>query len=348
MKLHATNDFLFRYAEKYEIKMPFCKTWQDKIKEHEQEVLMNLAADERARQRFLKLSLKRNLRFDSERGRLSSARNSELVVTDLKTKSTSTINLDRNSSNYGPTTYDNISDIDFSAPENNFLSDVGEYTATGIRIYRGIIEKTLSDKLRKYILDYIQIKDTSYPSEKEWLYSAEYRRSGIYTVVANFLFYMTNLEHAFFVDAELDEKEKLKIQDNLFSSELESNRERIRLIGICLLEKLELDDYIEHKVFLRGYPLHEGETNQTHNQSMRTFLHRNFSRYSNIFTVVPIDIIRVCIPLYPIRKIKLRFRVILEKKSVFILHFCVYILYVLDYSQSSVLLHSFMVFLLSI
>ena len=182
VKLSATNEFLFRYAEKFEIKIPFCLSWQQKIKEHEAEVLRSLAIDERLRQKMLKLNLQRNiprLRNDSV------PHGGELAVTNLKNwpKSRSTSTIDQNELN----TADITSDIDWFGPENNFLSDVGEYTATGIRIYRGIIERTITDFVRKFVINHISIKDDSFPAEKEWLHSAEYRRSGnrpglLYTV----------------------------------------------------------------------------------------------------------------------------------------------------------------------
>ena len=107
-------------------------------------------------------------------------------------------------------------------------------------------------------------------------------------------------EHDFFIEPDLDEETRKKAENNFFSKELESNRERIRLV-YYELEKLQITSHYFNKIFLKGYPPHDGHfdaentrkyAKNTGGKSYRAILHEYWGRYTNWYKISPVDTIQ--------------------------------------------------------
>lgn len=101
-------------------------------------------------------------------------------------------------------------------------------------------------------------------------------------------------EHEFFIEPDLDEETRKQTEDDFFSKELESNRERIRLVYFEL-EKLKITSHYFNKIFLMGYPPHDGDFEEPEiekSKSYRAKLHEYWGRYSNWHKISPVDTIQ--------------------------------------------------------
>ena len=98
-------------------------------------------------------------------------------------------------------------------------------------------------------------------------------------------------ERDFFIEPELEDEAKRLMEDNFFSKDFESNRERIRLV-YRELEKLQITSHYFNKVFTNGYPPHDGDYDEKDTKSLRAKLHEYWARYSNWYIISPVDTIQ--------------------------------------------------------
>ena len=98
-------------------------------------------------------------------------------------------------------------------------------------------------------------------------------------------------ERDFFIEPELEDEAKRLMEDNFFSKDFESNRERIRLV-YRELEKLQIPSHYFNKVFTNGYPPHDGDYDEKDTKSLRAKLHEYWARYSNWYIISPVDTIQ--------------------------------------------------------
>lgn len=120
-----------------------------------------------------------------------------------------------------------------------------------------------------------EIKNDDHKWNKDFKYSAVYCEK----------------ERDFFIEPELGEEAKRLMEDNFFSKDFESNRERIRLV-YRELEKLQITSHYFNTVFTTGYPPHDGDYDEKDTKSLRAKLHEYWARYSNWYIISPVDTIQ--------------------------------------------------------